>query len=412
LRIIGPKWTVRSHELRETLTRVGLPYWFYDEDTAAGRQALRQAGVQALGRPVVVGYDGSVLVDPSHVELMTKLGMRTHPKADSCDVAIVGAGPAGLAAAVYAASEGLRTMVLEPFVPGGQAGTSSMIRNYLGFQRGISGDELTTRALEQAWLFGADFVLANAATGLRPRGSDSIVRTTDGSEVAARTVIIATGVSWRRLGVASLEALVGAGVFYGAAGAEAWAMEGHDVFVVGAGNSAGQAALHLARWAASVTILARGADLATTMSEYLRTEIEKTPTIAVRLRTEVVDGGGHGYLQTLTLHDRDSGATQVVPARALFLMIGAEPRTSWLGDRVQRCDRGFLLTGRELVRAGEAPGNWRLEREPMLLETSVPGVFAVGDVRFRSVKRVASAVGEGATAIQLVHEYLNETPRW
>jgi thioredoxin reductase (NADPH) len=260
----------------------------------------------------------------------------------------------------------------------------------------------------QAWLFGAEFVLANAATGLHRRGPERLVRMADGREVAARTVIIATGVSWRRLGIASLEALVGTGVFYGAAGAEGWAQEGRDVFVVGAGNSAGQAALYLARWAASVTILVRAASLGITMSDYLVMEIEKTPTISVRLRTEVVDGSGQGYLQTLTLHDRNSGATEVVRAHALFLMIGAEPHTSWLGDCVQRCDRGFVLTGRDLVRAGELPKSWPLERQPMLLETSIPGVFAVGDVRHRSVKRVASAVGEGATAIQLVHEYLSE----
>jgi thioredoxin reductase (NADPH) len=407
LRVVGPRWSVRSHDLRDVLMRVGIPYWFYDEDSETGRQMLAAAGMEAVGRPVVVLFDGSALVDPSHAELMTRLGMRTRPDADSYDVAIIGAGPAGLAAAVYAASEGLHTVVLEPAVPGGQAGTSSMIRNYLGFHRGVSGDELTARALDQAWLFGAEFVLASAATGLRRLGLKRLVRTADGTEITARTVIIATGVIWRRLGVAPLEALVGAGVFYGAAGAEGWAQEGRDVFVVGAGNSAGQAALYLARWAASVTILVRGAKLAATMSTYLATEVEKTPNISVRLRTEVVDGRGGRYLESITLRERESGATEVVAAGALFLMIGAEPRTDWLGDGVQRCGKGFLLTGRDVVRGGVPETAWPLARQPLLLETSVPGVFAAGDVRHRSVKRVASAVGEGATAVHLVHEYLS-----
>jgi thioredoxin reductase (NADPH) len=301
-------------------------------------------------------------------------------------------------------------MVLEPIVPGGQAGTSSLIRNYLGFQRGVSGDDLANRAVEQAWLFGTHFVLNQQAVSLRTDGADRLVRTADGSEVAARAVVIATGVSWRRLGVPSLEELVGRGVFYGAAGAEAKAMTGKDVFLVGAGNSAGQAALHLAKYATSVTMVVRGRALGVTMSDYLVTEIEKNPAIHIRLRTEVVDGGGPGYLDTLTLRDNETGTSEVVAAAALFLLIGAEPHTGWLDGTVERDDRGFVLTGRDLVSGGGLPAGWALHRPPHLLETSVPGVFAAGDVRHRSVKRVASAVGEGAIAIQLIHEYLSELP--
>jgi thioredoxin reductase (NADPH) len=347
------------------------------------------------------------LVDPSHAELMSSLGVPTRPSAEVYDVAIIGAGPAGLAAAVYAASEGLQTLVLEPVVPGGQAGTSSLIRNYLGFQHGISGADLANRATEQAWLFGANFVLSQKATALDVRGPDRLVHTTDGGEVVARAVIVATGMAWRRLGVPRLEALLGSGVFYGAAAAEARAMQGRDVHVVGAGNSAGQAALHLARYASSVTMLVRGDSLARSMSEYLVTEINRTWNICVRPHTAVVDGDGQGYLETLTLRTAGGDATEIVPASALFLLIGAEPHTQWLRNTVECDEHGFVRTGRDLLRADENPPGWPLKRPPLLLETSVPGVFAAGDVRQRSVKRVASAVGEGAIAIQLIHEYLD-----
>ncbi len=293
-------------------------------------------------------------------------------------------------------------------MPGGQAATSSLIRNYLGFPRGLSGDDLSNRALEQAWLFGADFVLAQRATGLRVRGPDRVVRVSDGSEVAARTVIVATGVAWRRLGIPRLEALCGAGVFYGAAGAEAQAVEGQHVFVVGAGNSAGQAAAHLARHAASVTIVALEGALAESMSDYLVREVEAIPNVAVRVRTEVVDGHGERRLEGLILRDHARGVTEAVPAAALFVMIGAEPRTGWLGGTVARDERGYILTGNDLLRSGKPALGWPLERLPLLFETSVPGVFAVGDVRYGSVRRVASAVGAGAIVVQLVHEYLRD----
>ena len=404
-RIVGPAHSPDAHRLRDDLSRISVPYSFFDRDSERGRQLLREHDLEDAQVPVVVYRDGSVLVDPSHADLMGTLGFRPDLQVRACDVVVIGAGPAGLAAAVYAASEGLSTLMLEPDMPGGQAGTSSLIRNYLGFPHGLSGDDLSNRAIEQAWLFGASIMLGRA-DGLTARGAERVVRLAGGSQVSARAVIIATGVTWRRLGVPALEALVGAGVFYGAAGAEARAMAGRDAYVVGGGNSAGQAALHLARYAASVTMLVRGAGLRATMSSYLVTEIGKTANIHIRAATEVVDGQGRGSLEALTLRERASGATDIVPASALFVMIGAEPRTTWLEGSVRRDDQGFILTGRDLYRAGGA-GGWPLDRPPLLLETSLPGVFAAGDVRHRSIKRVASAVGEGAIAIQLVHEYLH-----
>jgi thioredoxin reductase (NADPH) len=398
IQIVGRRWAARSHELRDTLARVGIPYGFYPDDSPDGSRL-----------PVVLFHRGLVLVDPSHAELTAALGMRTSPAPGGCDVLIVGAGPAGLAAAVYAASEGFEAQVLEPAVPGGQAGTSSQIRNYLGFPYGLSGDELTTRAVQQAWLFGANLVLAQAATGLRAKGPDRLVRLSDGTEVTTRAVILATGVAWRRLGVPALEALNGAGVFYGAAGGEARALRGEDVYVVGAGNSAGQTAVHLATYAASVTIVTIDERLGEFMSDYLVQKIQATPNIRVVLHTEVVDGHGRQRLEGLTLRDRHTGATRTVPASAVFVLIGAEPHTNWLRGVVQRDERGYVLTGRDLLgRDGRPPAGWPLERLPMPLETSLPGVFAAGDVRYRSVKRVASAVGEGSIAVQLVHEYLDE----
>ena len=406
VRIVGRSAAARSHEVRDLLSRAAVPYWFFEPESEQGRRALTEAGADGSRLPVMHFYSGAVLVDPSNLDVIEELGMTVRPSTTSCDVLVLGAGPAGLAAAVYAASEGLRTMVVEPEVPGGQAGTSSLIRNYLGFRHGVSGDELAVRASEQAWLFGADVVLSQRGTRLELRDDQQrIVHTTDGSAVAARTVVIATGVAWRRLSVPALEALVGMGVFYGAAGAEARAVEGQDVVVVGGGNSAGQAAVHLARYARSVTMLVRGPGLAATMSKYLITEIASNPVISVRVRTEIVDGGGSGGLETLTVADRVTGRRATLPATALFVLIGAEPHTDWLVGTVARDPQGYLLTG-QLAAAEDLDPAWPLERPPMLLETSTPGVFAAGDVRSRSVKRVAAAVGEGATAVRLIHAYL------
>jgi thioredoxin reductase (NADPH) len=408
IRVIGPRWATRSHELRDMFTRMGIPHGWYSADSAEGRRLLAEAGADQSRLPVILFHNGWVFVDPSNAELADALGFGTRPTASDYDVAIVGAGPAGLAAAVYAASEGLRTVVVEQQVAGGQASASAQIRNYLGFPHGISGNTLTNRALEQAWLFGADLVLAQQAKRLAQRGVDRVLTLSDGSEITARTTIIATGVTWRRLGVPALEALVGAGVFYGAAGAEARAMEGQRVFVIGAGNAAGQAATHLARWAESVTMLVRGGALGETMSDYLVQQIGNAPNITVRLHTEVVDGHGRGRLERLSLRDRRNCVIEEVPAVALFVLIGAEPRTEWLAGDVERDKHGYVVTGHDLLQAGKPPPGWTLQRPPLALETSVPGVFAAGDVRYRSIKRVASAVGEGAGAVQFVHDYLSD----
>jgi thioredoxin reductase (NADPH) len=411
IRIVGAPRAASSTELRDKLTRVGLPYGSYDARSAEGRRILREVGVEDSGVPVVVLHTGQVLIDPPFAKVAEALGCHIRLDGiDECDMAIAGAGPAGLAAAVYAASEGLRTVVLEPMVPGGQAGTSSLVRNYLGFPHGISGHDLGYRAFEQAWLFGADFVFSQAVIGLRTRECRHLVQVSDGSVVAARAVIIATGVTWRRLGVPRLEALQGGGVFYGAGGAEARATRGQHVCVVGAGNSAGQASVNLARYARSVTVLVRGDDLSSSMSDYLVREIMRTSNIDVRCHTEIIDGYGNGRLERLVLRDRQAGSTTEIDAAALFILIGAEPHTDWLTGTVQRDSSGYLLTGDNLAHTDVGETAWPLSRPPMLFECSRPGVFAVGDVRHGSMKRVASAVGEGAVAVRLAHEYL-ETQR-
>jgi thioredoxin reductase (NADPH) len=407
-RVVGEQWAPRSHEIRDLLSRNSIPFGFYPVDSEQGRALVERVGRTGEQLPVVVLFDGRVLVDPSNAELADALGIKTRPEAGTYDVAVVGAGPAGLAAAMYGASEGLDTAVLEHEALGGQAGTSSMIRNYLGFPRGVSGAELAQRAYEQAWILGADFIYGPSAVGLRSVGPDQVVALGDGGEATSRAVILATGVSWRRLGVPSLDGLVGAGVFYGAAASEARAVRGREVYVVGGANSAGQAAVHLARYAARVVMLVRGVSLGEAMSDYLVREIQAAPNIVVRYSTEAVDGRGDGHLTALTLKDRTTGTTQTVPATALFILIGAEPHTDWLPETIGRDRWGFVLTGSDLLQDGRPPAGWPLDRPPMPLETSLPGVFAVGDVRHGSTKRVASAVGEGSIAIRLIHEYLSQ----
>jgi thioredoxin reductase (NADPH) len=345
------------------------------------------------------------MVQPTLAQLIAATGGSVSSDVWECDVVIAGAGPAGLAAAVYAASEGLETVVLEETVSGGQAGSSPMIRNYPGFPHGVSGHDLTRRACEQAWMFGAHMVFSQPAVGLERRGSDRILYLCDGRQVTARTVILATGIAWRRLGVPRVESLLGSGVFYGSAGTEAPAMEGRSVFVVGAGNSAGQAALHLARYARQVTIVVRADNLARSMSDYLLREIEATPNIMVRLNTEISDSHGADRLEGLVLRDKLRDRIEEVPAAALFVLIGGEPRTQWLEDSIQ-LEHGFIMTGRDVVLDGSLPAAWPLDRAPLPLETSMPGVFAAGDARYRSLKRVAAAVGDGAAAVRLAHEYL------
>jgi thioredoxin reductase (NADPH) len=401
-RIIGEAYESRAHSLRDVFSRIGVPFRFIAAGSEEGRTLRAELGVEEARLPLVAFRTGTVLSDPSLERVARALGFATEPEPGVCDVAIVGAGPAGLAAAVYAASEGLRTTVIEPSVPGGQAGTSSRIRNYLGFPNGLSGRDLANRALEQAWFFGARFVLARPAVALESAGGEQVVRLEGGAEVRARAVVIATGVTWHTLEAPSLAGLLGAGVYYGAAAFDTPAA-GAAAYVVGGGNSAGQAAVHLARSAASVTLVVRGDRLGASMSDYLVRELAETPNIQVRLGTEVVAGAGSGRLERITLRDRGSETTEDVAADALYVMIGARPQTGWLDGAVDRDRQGYVLTGRDV-----ASDSWPLERPPMLMETSAPGVFAAGDVRHGSVRRVASAVGGGSIAVQLVHLRLAE----
>jgi thioredoxin reductase (NADPH) len=405
IRVVGDQSSARSHELRDILNRNGVLHEFYAADTEAGQELLARLGKGSTALPVVALYDGQVLVDPSNADLADAFGVNRPLDQRRFDLVIVGAGPAGLAAAVYGASEGLSTLIVEGEAVGGQAGTSSLIRNYLGFPWGVGGAELARRATEQAWWFGAVFRFMRNVDTLRQEGRDLTLTLSDGAEVAGRAVILATGASYRRLGVPGLEGLVGTGVFYGAAVSEAQAMTGQEVYVVGGANSAGQAAVHLSEYASRVTLVVRGRSLSTSMSDYLIKEIEAAPNIGLRFGARVVDGGGEGRLEHLVLEDLASGLTETVPTAALFVLIGAEPRTGWLPDEIVRDRRGYVVTGSDLLQDGRPPRGWPLGRPPLPMETSIPGVFAAGDVRYGSVKRVASAVGAGAIAVQSVHEH-------
>jgi thioredoxin reductase (NADPH) len=400
MRVVGDHWAPDSHTLRDMLGRNTVPFSFHAAGGAEGQRLIRDHAIDPARLPAVILRDGTVLHRPSDDDIVAALGVQSQPAGGIYDLAVLGAGPAGLTAAVYGASEGLRTLVIEPHAMGGQAGTSSMIRNYPGFPRGVSGGELAFRAWEQTLLFGAEFVFIHPAAGIAVRDGALVVTRADGGEVLARAVIVATGVDWRRLGVPALDRLIGAGVYYGAAGIEAPGMAGADVYVVGGANSAGQAALHLARFARQVTLVVRGASLETGMSDYLVQQVAATPNIAVRLGTRVVDGRGESRLEGVVLETGD-GAREEHPAAGLFVMIGAEPRTDWLGDAVARDERGYVLTGLDIP-----AGAWPRARSPLPFETSLPGVFAVGDVRHGSVKRVAGAVGEGSVAVGSVHRYL------
>ncbi len=408
VRVIGQRWSARSQELRDLFSRHRIPAGFYDATSARARQMLHELGLDSPELPVVVlrfAAQARILVNPSNLEIADAFGvMRPISPGEVFDVAVAGAGPAGLAAAVGASSEGLQTVVVENEAVGGQAGTSSMIRNYPGFSQGISGARLAQEARRQAWSFGTTFVYMRRAESLSRHGGHYQLALSDGSVLAARTVIIASGAAYQRLGIPALEDLQGRGVFYGAAVSEAPAMRGRQVFVAGGGNSAGQAALHLAKWANQVTILVRAPSLAASMSDYLIREIGAAPNIDVRYRVQVADGTGSGHLHSLVLEDTAAGARRTVPADALFILIGAQPRTEWLGQAVARDRQGFILTGPDLPAATHARGH--AGRPPLPLETSLPGVFAAGDVRRGSVKRVASAVGEGAAVIPLIHRYL------
>jgi thioredoxin reductase (NADPH) len=393
--VVGRQGSPRAHELRTFLTRNGVPHGFLSADSEEGKAALAKAGLEGETRPVVILFDGRALVDPTNVEVAEGWGVRTTLDEErEFDVIVVGAGPAGLAAAVYASSEGLRALVVEREAIGGQAGSSSLIRNYLGFSRGVTGAELAQRAYQQAWVFGTRFVLTREVTGLRTDGDRHVISIEDVGEASAPVIVLATGVAYRTLGIPAADALMGAGVFYGASVGDAQALMGQDAFVVGGGNSAGQAALHLARYARHVTILVRGDSLAETMSQYLIRELGAAPNIEVRPQTEVADVRGEMQLEGLTLRNRTTGETEEVEAGGLFILIGAVPHTEWLPPGLERDQWGYIVAGTDL------------EPARRMFETSVPGIFAVGDLRHRSVKRVASAVGEGSVVIQEVHRYL------
>jgi thioredoxin reductase (NADPH) len=409
VRVVGHRWSDRSHDVKMFLARNHVPYRWYDVERDAEAQRLRdlaQAGPADL--PLVLVPDGDTLRSPSTLDLAGALGLRTTARQPLYDVCIVGAGPAGLAAAVYGASEGLSTVVVEREAPGGQAGQSAAIENYLGFPKGLSGSDLAQRAIAQAYRFGAEMVLARDVVGFETRGPVRAVRFDGSGEIEARALIVATGVAYRRLEAAGLDALTGRGVYYGVNAGEASQCQDDEVYVVGAANSAGQAALNLARFAKRVVLVVRAATLMDTMSSYLVERIAAAPNVAVRYRCEVVAGRGDGHLEALTLADRDTGDTEEVASSWLFAFIGASPRTDWLGPDVARDANGFVLTGQDLLASGAAR-RWPLARAPFVLETSVPGVFAAGDVRLDSMKRVASAVGEGAMSIYLVHRYLATT---
>jgi thioredoxin reductase (NADPH) len=403
--LVDRRWSPRSYELRDLLQRGGLPFAFHGADSPEGQAVLRQVGRAEGPFPVLVRYDGQVLTSPTNEQIAHALGVRHASTEGIFDVVVVGAGPAGLSAAVYAASEGLRTIVVDRESIGGQAGTSSLIRNYLGFPLGVSGADLCNRALDQAWSFGAETSVLREVTGLRADSQHLTIEFADGADLTARTVVLATGANYQRLGVPRLEALVGAGVFYGGGITEAPAMTGQHVFVVGAGNSAGQAAVHLAKYAKQVTMIVRGAALAASMSAYLVKTIEATDNIDVRLRTTVVDGHGAGRLEGLVLQNHITDRAETLSAAAVFVLIGATPHTDWLPESIARDEKGFVLTGPDLP--SRDTGGSAAARAPLPLETSMPGVFAAGDIRHASVKRVASAVGEGSISIRSVHEYLS-----
>jgi len=404
LRVIGHRWSLRDHQVRNFLSQNHVPYrWL---DVAGNDEAVKlltDSQLDADKLPVVLFADGAALVDPDLEELAARVGLRVKAEQEFYDLLVVGAGPAGLAAAVYGASEGLRTLVIEPDAPGGQAGSSSKIENYLGFPSGVTGADLGRRAHVQATRFGAEF-LTQRATGLRIDGQYRFVQLADGREVSGHVVVLAPGVQYRKLDIPGAERLAGRGIYYGAALVEAVACKDEEVFVVGGANSAGQAALHFAKFARKVTMVVRGDGLSATMSKYLIDEIEKTSNIVVVSRTQVVEADGEERLVKVKM--KGPQGEFEVPASSLFVFIGAAPGTGWLPNSILRDDKGFLLAGPDLKLEGKLPESWREQREPYLLESSVPGVFVAGDVRHGSVKRVASAVGEGSIAVQFVHQYL------
>jgi thioredoxin reductase (NADPH) len=411
VRVLGHRWSPRSYTVRDFLARHQVPYHWLDVETAANsaetRAAIEIVGGEAAKLPAVLFADGTFLSDPSTAEIAERLGLRTRAETSFYDLLIVGGGPAGLAAAVYGASEGLKTVMIEREAPGGQAGMSSRIENYLGFPSGLSGADLARRAVAQAKRFGVEILAPQEATKLRVEAGTKFVTLTDGTEIGAKAVLIATGVSYRKLDVPGIERVQGAGVYYGAAMTEAVSCKGEDIYIVGGANSAGQAAVFFAQHARRVVMLVRGSSLAAGMSQYLVEQIQQTSNIAVELNSQVVEVFGEEHLEAISIYCATSKETNKVAANSLFIFIGAMPGTEWLAGVLEREEKGFLLSGQDLMRDGKPPKGWPLERDPWLLEASVPGIFLAGDVRYRSVKRVASGVGEGANAVQFVHQYLS-----
>ena len=407
-KMVGHRWSARCSAVREFLARNQVAYRWYDSEGPDGKRLLAAAGADGLRLPVVITPDGEPLVEPADAELASRVGLATTPSKDFYDLIVIGGGPAGLGAAVYGASEGLRTVLVERTATGGQAGQSSRIENYLGFPDGVSGAQLTGRARRQATRFGAEVLTTRDVVALDVNGSARTVRFADGGAIDAHTVILATGVSYRQLAAPGLAEMTGRGVYYGSTLTEAAACAGQDIYIVGGANSAGQAAVYLAQHAKSVTILVRGPSLERSMSYYLIQQISEIGNLSVRTCTEVIAAEGSDHLESLTLRDTSTGATETVSAQWLFLFIGAAPLTDWLDGVVTRDERGFVIAGPDLSVDGDRPRGWELDRAPYHLETSVPGVFVAGDARAESAKRVASAVGEGAMAVMLVHRYLEK----
>ncbi len=409
IRIIGHRWSPIAHQLRDFLARNHVPYQYLDvELTTEAQQLMTDLSLHDKQLPIVRLTDGTILEAPTPALLAEHIGLRTQATRPFYDLVIVGGGPAGLAAAVYGASEGLRTALVEREAPGGQAGTSSRIENYLGFPSGLSGADLARRAAAQARRFGVEVIAPQEATALRVNGPYRILQLGDGREISCHALIIAVGLSYRKLEIPGIEALTSAGIYYGASLSEAFTCQDQPVFIVGAGNSAGQAAMYLAQFATRITMLVRGDNLGKSMSQYLVERIEASPNIHVRLRTTVTAVTGQDHLECVTIYDHTSGTEETHPAAALFIFIGAVPPTEWLEGVVRRDHRGFVLTGTQVLEDGKPPKGWDQERDPFLLESSVPGIFAVGDVRSNSIKRVASAVGEGSIAVQFVHQHLSK----
>ena len=412
IRVLGTRWSPKSYELRDFLARNHVPYQWIDVEGSANdpetKRLLEALGDEASSLPVVLFPDGTKLLESLPADVAQKVGLRTRAQTSFYDLAIVGGGPAGLAAAVYGASEGLHTVMIEREAPGGQAGMSSRIENYLGFPTGLSGNDLARRAVVQAQRFGVEILSPQEVVGVRLEGSYRIIKLADDSEISCHALMIASGVQWRKLDAPGVDRLQGAGVYYGGGATEALSCKGEEVYVIGGANSAGQAAMNFAKYAKHVVMLVRGSSLASTMSQYLIDQIKETPNIQVWANASLVEAHGDTHLAEISVMCSDTNKIEHVSASSMFIFIGALPRTDWLGDLVERDERGFLLAGPDLIRNGKRPKGWTLDRDPFLLETNIPGIFAVGDVRHGSVKRVASGVGEGSVAVQFIHQYLSK----